>query len=614
MSVATLPTVLTAYARRPVAEKIGDPFARLPEQTQDRAYLRYRLVAAVILEIDQGLKPRLASELVWSRIHSRKAPQTLIELADRCTCLSAATLETWTRLYQRGGLLGLAPKNKGRVRQPKDWEMRAIAMFAQPQRPGYSTVAYWLRGEGFQHASDHLVRRFLQSLPSNVSDTSPKRMGKHYYAQNIKPYVVRDTSALPVGMIYEGDGHCCDVYVQHPARGHFRPELTVWLDIRSQMVVGWWISESESAQTTLFSLSQALVAHNHTPAYVHTDPGSGFIARLMVDDVTGWLARFSIDAIRALPGNAKGKGLVEGWFRWFEERCGKLFPTFCGHCRTDDDLSRLSAKIKKGELQLPTLPQYIDAIKRYIDAYNNAPKDGLDGRSPAELWAQLERVPLETPAAAVLRPREARTVQRWGVRLDNRSYRAAELQGYEGREVVVEYSLHQDEQVAIYDAKGRFVCDALLVEKAAWMPASRIEQGQQKRLEGQRKRHMQAIEEQQARARLPLSAASVLHALDAPEAPRAIEHAPLHQGHSVTAPIFPAAAPRVLAPVDLAPLRAELDEMHAPQESAEQRFARALRLERDGYATDADATWLSIYQTSAEYHSRMDLHEAFSAA
>ena len=612
-NVSPLPTAVTAYSRRAVAEKIGDPFARLPQVTRDRAYLRYGLVAAVLTQIETGLGVRTASELVWSRISSGQATPDLVKLAERCTCLSSHSLEEWTRLYQRGGLLGLAPKNKGRVRKDRDWHMRAIALFSMPTRPGYSTVAYWLRNEGFEDATDHLVRRFLKELPSNVGDTSPKRVGRHFYTQNIKPHVVRDSSSVPVGFIYEGDGHCCDVYVEHPARGHFRPELTVWLDIRSQKVVGWWISESESAQTTLFSLSHALVSHNHTPAYVHTDPGSGFIAKLMVDEVTGWLARFSIDPIRALPGNAKGKGLVEGWFRWFEERLGKTFPTYCGHDRTDDALSRLTARIKKGELRLPTLQQYIDAIKRYIDTYNNTPKDTLDGRSPNDLWAELEAVPLETPTAAILRPRDVRTVQRWTIRIDNRRYRAPDLQAYEGREVIVEYSLHQDDQVAIYDTKGRFVCDAPLVLKADWLPASRIEEGQQRRLEGQRKRHLSAIDEQEARARMPLSAAAMLEGLEYTAAPASIDASALDLGHSLTAPAAPASERRA-ASVDLASLREAMDEAHAPQDTPELRFARALRLERDGVTDGAEATWLAIYQTSAEYHSRRDLHDEFNAA
>ncbi len=618
-TVSTLRTPLTAATERALAEPIGDPFARLPEHTRERAYQRHGLVAAMLEVMGTGMAPRPASQLLWSRIISRKAAPSVLDLSRRCKCLSAATLEQWTRQYQKGGLLALAPQNKGRVRKARDWEMRAIALYAKPTRPAFSTVALWLREEGFDDASDHLVRRYLKSLPSHLSETSPKRTGKHFYNQNIRPHVVRDTTTIPVGFIYEGDGHCCDVYVQHPVTGgHFRPELTVWLDIRSTRVVGWWISESESAQSTLFSLSHALVTENHAPAYAHTDPGSGFVARLMSDDVTGWLRRFDIEPIRALPGNAKGKGLVEGWFRWFEERLGKSFDTFCGHCRTDDALSRLATKIKRGELNPPTLAQYIDAIKAYIARYNAAPKDALDGRSPDDLWAELDPVPLETPAAAVLRPREQRTVQRWSVRLHNRQYRAAELQAFEGRDVVVEYSLHNDGQVTIYDDRGAFVCDAQLIQKKAWLPDSRIEEGQQRRLQGQRKRRALKDAEDTARASLPLSAAAVIDALDAPLIPHVEEAAPQAPQHSITAAPVPAAqapATRALRAVDLDAIREAIEQDQSQSlETAEQRFARAQQLEQTGCNSEADSQWLAIYQTSAEYHSRRDLYEAFNGA
>lgn len=457
--------------------------------------------------------------------------------------------------------------------------------------------------------------RYLKALPSNLTETGKKRVGAHYYQQNIRPHVVRDNTVLPVGFVYEGDGHTCDVYVAHPATGRpFRPELTTWLDVRSGYVVAWWISESESAHSTLFSLSQALVAHNHVPAYVHTDPGSGFKAKLISHDVTGFLVRFSIQAMLALPGNAKGKGLQEGWFRWFEERCGKRFPTFCGHDRTDDFLRHLTEKVKRGLIVLPTLAQYIDAVRAYVDAYNRTPQENL-GCAPAALWDRLERVELLTPAEAVIRPRQTRTVRRWGIELDNRLYRGADLARFESREVVVEYSIHDDQHVWIHDQAGRFICEATLVEKKAWLPASRIEEGQQRRLDGQRKRHLRAIEEQEARARMPLSAASVLEAIDAPfHEPAAISASPLDQRHSVTAPLAPPAPSQALAPIDLTEVREAMEEATRPIDSPEQRFERAMRLEREGCKTNADVHWLAIYQTSAEYASRLDLLDAFNAA
>ena len=124
--------------------------------------------------------------------------------------------------------------------------------------------------------------------------------GQHYYRQNLTPYVVRDTSALPVGFIYEGDGHTCDVHIAHPQTGKAtRPELTVWLDVRSHYCVGWWLSDAERASDTLFSLSHAIVSHDHVPIMIHVDPGSGYKNKLIQGEAVSYCERLSIEFMTA---------------------------------------------------------------------------------------------------------------------------------------------------------------------------------------------------------------------------------------------------------------------------------------------------------------------------
>lgn len=583
-----------------------DPVRLLPDFARMEAERCLAIIRPALNRVAGGVSVSAAAE--WLASSAEGLP-------------SSSTLARWLRDYINGGLVELAPKYSGRQRKEYGWEARALELYNRPQRPAYATVALWLRKEGFEGASEHNVRRYLKAAPSNLAETGRKRLGAHYYAQNIKPHVMRDTSKLPVGFVYEGDGHCCDVYVEHPARGHFRPELTAWIDIRSHYLVSWWISESESAHTTLFSLSQALVQHQHVPAYVHTDPGSGFKARLISHEVTGFLKRFEINPMLAIAGNAKGKGLIEGWFRWFEERCGKTFDSFCGHCRTDDDLSRLSARVKRGEIKLPSLPQYIDAIRQYIHDYNHAPQEGLGNRSPAELWQELERVELHTPAEAIVRPRKECTVQRWSIRLDNRWYRNPVLQQYEGRRVTVEYSLHHDDLVWIHDAAGRLVCEAQLNQKKDWLPASRIEEAQQRRLEGQRQRHERAIAEQEARARLPLSSVAMLGALEQDETDAALPAADLAAGHSVVArPPAQRPALSVVRPIaqEVADRVArQIEESEAPQETAEQRYQRWIDLQVAQSAGDAIApeqlAWASTYETSSEFRAFERIRDTFGA-
>lgn len=607
MSAAILP-----FARTPQSQALAtvSPVELLPQFALDEAERRLAIIRPALERVRQSVSVRAAS--AWLAAQGEHLP-------------SQPTLERWIHDYLRDGINGLAPRHKGRVRREHGWEALAQELYCKPTRPGYSTVAIWLRQRGHDTATDHLVRRYLKSLPSNLAETSPKRLGAHYYGQNIRPYVIRDTSALPVGMVYEGDGHCCDVYVAEPSTGNpYRPELTVWLDVRSHYIVGWWLSDRESANTTLFSLSAALLKHDHTPGFVHADPGPGFVAKTIVDEQSGFLSRFSIKPITALPGNAKGKGLVEGFFRWFEDRCGRLFATFC-QGRTDDGLSRFRQRIAKGEMELPTLAQYTDAVREYFDYYNRTAQDSLGKKSPAELWATLVKVPLETPAAAIIRPSEPRVVRRWSVALHGRIYRASELARYEGRKVLVEFDLHNDLRVWIKDEKRRFIAEAVLVEKRAWLSDSRIEDQERVRLAGQIERKQNDILEMQARASRPISAADTLRALEA-ERPvlltadqAAIEM--LARGHDYgRRPSRAAVQAEPMRPFDaseLESIRAALDASanEPAAETGEARFGRAMAM-RDRLAlgevlSATEARWFATYTASSECQGYADIYESF---
>lgn len=435
---------------------------------------------------------------------------------------SEATLRRWHAAWKAGGAGALMSARRGRQRKPYGWEARAVDLYGLPTRPAVATVAIWLRDEGYPDATNSRVLRFLRSLPETIGgENSPHRAGRNYYRQNIGPYVRRDPSVLDVGLIFQGDGHTCDVYVRHPATGRpWRPELTVWIDVRSHYVVGFWLSAAESAVSTLFGLSRALLAHDHVPAAVHVDPGSGFINRLLLDESLGWLSRLGIDPITALPGNPKGKGLIEGWFGWFEERVGKRYSSFCGHCRTDDALRRLEKSIRDGRVTAPPLHGYAAAIAEYVEAYNRTPQRGL-GCAPADIWKQLERNPVEIPAAALLRPSEARVVRRGGVELFRRIYRAPELLLLDGRKVEVEYDLTDDRRVWI-NAGGRPVCVAQLAQRKPWVGESRIEDLRVNRKRGRVRRLEKQLQQVEAEERpvIDVEAAAYAAELAPPVTPR----------------------------------------------------------------------------------------------
>ena len=476
---------------------------QLKKPIQDRAMYRRTLVLRVEeLVAQSGLSlSRCIEHLIQSVNDGTEKGVGVVNAATQLAQASAgkkaphkARLFDWVNRYRAMGLMGLVDAHKGRQRKFYGWEPQALRYWLQPTRPKAAIIAGWLEEAGWSSATVTRVQYFFKSLPETLGKEAPQRQGAHHYHQNHKPYVIRDNTVLPVGLIYTGDGHTCDVYIAHPVNGTaWRAEFTPWLDLRSHYPVGWYLSEAESGVNTLFSLSQAIVQHDHVPAAIYVDPGSGFKNRMMNDKTTGYYARMGIEPLLALPGNARGKGLIEGFFNHFEEYVGKKFQTYCGHCRTDDELRTLKAKVDKGIIKLPTFAEYYTAIAEYMERYKTKHQDNL-GCAPADLWSELERTALEMPAEAIIRPCMERTVQNWRVQLFKRKYQGDALRNYEGKKVIVQYDLHDLRNVAVFDLHHRFICDAAIVNAVAAQTQSRIEELKQNRAKAQERRHMQHIQ------------------------------------------------------------------------------------------------------------------------
>lgn len=495
-------------------------WAAATDEQRDRAARRARLIQPLLSEMRRGATASAAVKHFLARVKAGRADPPAAELAASLgrggKPVSRATLLAWIKAYQEHGREGLLDRYKGRARTVRGWEARVHYYLDRPSKPNVGEIVWWLRNEdGFTDVKEWQVRRYVNALPATLGKDSPVRLGRHYYNQNIKPHRELDTSVLPVGYLYETDGHTCDVYVAHPSTGNpYRPELTVWLDKRSQYCVAWTLGDTENTLNTLNGLVLALAAHDHVPAQVHMDPGPGFKARQISDEVTGFCSRLGIEPVFALPGNARGKGLVEGWFEHFERRVGKRFTTYCGHDRTDDLLSRLSTKVRRGEIALPPLADYEAAIARYVEQYNATPKRGI-GCAPAELWAQLQRAPVGLDIEDLYKVREMRTVRRWQVTVGGRKFRAGELAHYERRQVLVEIDPRSYRHVTIRDLKGRFICDAEQVEAKPYQSESMIAERKERQKLAAVKRLENAAKEKIARSRLAITHEDYLDDLDA---------------------------------------------------------------------------------------------------
>lgn len=510
-NTASLPSVLH-----------DDPWATAKDSQRDMANKRHAFIAPIQSLIEQGASQNNAINNHFARLEAGLLGESyeLIcnEVGKHGKLPSKPTVKRWLRDFGKMGKVGLLPAHTGRVRQDYGWEADAISLYNIPSKPSMADVAFRLRKMGFKTATNSLVRLFLNSLPADLGVNSPLRVGQHSYRLNRKRYIERDTSVLMVGEVYQGDGHTVDVYIAHPETGKpWRPELTAWIDVRSMYIVGWYLSESESSISTLLSLSHAMVSHDHVPAFLHIDNGSGFRSKMMSDESVGFYERFSVSTMFSIPGNPRGKGQIEHWFRTYRDRFDKFWndgQDYCGHDMAEEINRRITIDINQGKRKLRSVYEYRDAIAEFIEQYNNEPQKNLNNQAPAELWATLERVPLEINADAVIRPSVTRVVRKQTITLHNRKYFHVNLTHYDGKQVVVEYSLHDDQSVHVHDQQGRLICIAELTHKVAYLPASRLDEARDKRTKGQLQRLQKRIDETKARGQVPIEADNLVDQLE----------------------------------------------------------------------------------------------------
>lgn len=524
-SMSDVPAALTA-----------DPWAVATVAQRRVAELRVALVSPLAVLVDGGASVTNVATLFITQASGGLLQATMAHalraLSDEAGddgeagAPSLATLKRWITAFRRDGKVGLLPKHTGRVRQAYGWEQRAVALYNIPSKPGFADVAWKLRSEGHDTASESRVKRYLKQLPATLGSHSPARIGPHLHRLTRQKFQRRSVAELLVGEIYAGDGHTVDCYVAHPNTGKpFRPELTCFIDIKSRFIPGWYFTESESATSTLLALSHAMVGHDHVPAWLYVDRGAGYRSQLLSDENIGWYKKFDIEVIGALPGNPHGKGWIERFFRTCRDKHDKTFfggDVYCGNDMAPEHNRRLSADLAMGRRKLPSLDEYVRSFAQFITDYANEPMDVLGGRTPAQVWAELTPVAVELGAEAVLRPVAEATVARQAVRLHNRFYQHDALALYDGHKVRVEYDLHNDKRVWVFDSKGRLVCEAKLVNTIGVLPSSRLEEQREKRLQGQLKRLDRKVQEARARRLDAITAddqARALEALDATALP-----------------------------------------------------------------------------------------------
>lgn len=226
-----------------------------------------------------------------------------------------------------------------------------------------------------------------------------------------------------------------------------RPWLTLVIDRKSRMVLGFYLSfHSPSAYSVLYALRMAILPKDDLVAAIggikHPWPTRGLPRTVVMDNGMDLHAN-AVDAFALEAGielqycgaaHPELKGAIERMFRTLSH---DLFHQLPGTVFNNVDTRGDYPSEKKAALDMDTLTSIL--VKWIVDIYHCNPHTGLQGRSPLEVWQELEsKRAFELPAY----PRQldlivgqiaSRTLFHYGVEYDHIRYNSELLGTLRGR-------------------------------------------------------------------------------------------------------------------------------------------------------------------------------------
>lgn len=498
------------------------PLSALPEQAQKK-YIDQHRPASAAAPMDKGKKetPAAARPLEsysaeeraeisywlvmvdrWQE-YRRKAGGRKAECDEKFVLLRQLeeperqiSVETLYRKWAaiRAGELDSLVDKRGKARKGKtvllpEIEQEFLSLFLdEAQLPIPRCVALteqWAR-ENMPTAlplpSYHTFYRKAKAVPYAV--TVLCREGEKAYYDKCSPYIRREYESISANDFWIGDTHTLDVESMGPDGTLHRLYLSAWLDARSGIFTGWYVTASPGSQATLNALRKG-IATRGIPLNVYVDNGREYLTR----DIGGLghrkkgkdsfappgvFERLGIKMTNAIVRNARAK-LVERRFEDFKNYVSRLFPTYTGG-NVVEKPNRLKYVLKQGD-HVPTDAEVIAAVDTLIEGYLNCEPYGGSvaedkGKSRVEVWREsLPNGAVRQPASEndlqlmLMRTSKPVRVTRRGVTLKihglELDFYTPELANLRMKDkVYLRYDPEDLSKVRVYDMEDRFLTEA----------------------------------------------------------------------------------------------------------------------------------------------------------
>ncbi len=397
--------------------------------------------------------------------------------------LSRSTIYRWRDLLKQRGRIGLLPAyttGSDGPQIPEEIRERFNRAWLTQRKLSVSLAREVVVGE-LSLAGSPLAaavpsvatfRRYAKTLPRAV--VCAGREGWEAYRNRHEAHLERDYSQIPVMDIAVSD-HCeFDVWVRGANGKPFRPWVTLWLDVRSRLWLGWTIHAGPCLDTVLSSLASAILRYG-IPSSLYSDNGREYSAHALSGRSRRWKVDLDEARIKTLtehlqvawsfsiPNNPQSRGMIERAFGVMHDRFDRLWPTYCGR-NPEHRPEELAAIIAAGT-DIPTLEQFAAAFTRWVHEDQNVrPQegDGMDGQSAAAVFAAAEYVKRTTTADELrllfMRSATPVTIQRNGLWAFDRWYRSDPLALRQGEQVYYRYAQEDISELYVYTLRDEYLC------------------------------------------------------------------------------------------------------------------------------------------------------------
>lgn len=381
--------------------------------------------------------------------------------------ITKANIFQWQKKLKEGGTAALVDRRgehkRGTTTIPDDAWDYFYALYMTQEKRGVQLCYDYTKAKFPEIPSVYAFHRKVKTIPEHA--VIYYREGENAL-RDVLPSMDRDKTDIASNDIWFSDHHRVDVFTRNEDGSRLcRLWLTVFFDARSNKIISYICRNADPAADVIKQAMKKGMELYGIPNEVYFDNGKDYRSKVFRQDFPLSLVhQLGINSIYATPYHGQAK-TVERFFRTFEERFGKMFPTYTGK-----DAKNRPEKMRVSDGKIlaiaPSIETFLGALDNYMEDYNHTPSRGknLEGKSPDEVYYQNLSVKREITDRKTLSllcgTFDMRTVHKSGITFKNRVYWDKALLPYFKKKVNINYDSENLDVLNVFDEDMRAVCTA----------------------------------------------------------------------------------------------------------------------------------------------------------